>query len=1138
MLPCLYPFSWDIPKPFHRRRCCGTWGRLPLFIRQLGPIAFGTITGIEIYCPHYLPARRSFDMERRSGHSASRPIEYLLSGISSTSSIITRFIRSVRAAHADLSAVTRELSDLRLVLELLREEPSIPLILQAQMLLLLESCGNVLIQIDSVLDQCKDAGQWTKTGQKQMARCRVKLGTFREALSLALDILTLSSSVLKDDSDEKEARSLKEQIEEEIERLKKHGEEPSMEENEVGQVLVLFVDAVDGSLRQWEKRLAAQKERTLKEKEKLAENGHECFDSPTVRGFVLTDERSHDHHATPVADEGKEVVPAVDTKDVKSIHEEKEVVVQSNQATSISAAKPTEDTESPDTPATDIRYSAVSDTVPWISSRPNDNAYSYHIGEEDHLSIIRPEDHEPLPMLPQQPPREDTPKEVVVENFPESPTLPPQDFFQKASPLPTHPPSLDTGRPESPILGGIPHHGTPPPLTPDWGGNTSNEESSPTTQSEPLSPTNFLEIGYSASAQDHRWSDPRPSRGSSSSGDSYPHKKHAISRGTSIIDDDMLPVVIDPASRRSTMSFPRSAESIMESHSHTTAVLTPRAGSPAPSTAVATLLVSPPPDYRRSPTPSSMSHWKHSRICSPSLITSSFMSPSLRSPSVLSRPSVVSPLISPSIRSGASISINTNPNQYTIPFPAKNSPSYSRATISPLRHLADPKGKAGDILHIDVSPASLYVATRHAKNVKIWSVRQNQVQSTIKITSYVQPQVRSREYFIRSHAILSENASLIAVASHFGITLDIYNFSKGGTSSKKVQVIEEAHRWAASQRDAYHSDFAPLVVYRPKGDKIDRFFLARNPAAKKPFWEDSLHSIELLKSELPFVPKFPELAFSADSPFLVAAAGPRPGDPPRPHATILVAWHMKPTSEGRLNALSPNATVTSLEDETRHRPYRYNVPEYPALQTALPASLVARGNLAVSIWIPANHTDIPLAGGKFRRNPVPAPERFVVVWDLPANSTRIFAIPNVQACISPDCRLVAYCDANAGRFVIVDVETAQEVWRYPDAATRDAGFASYGQLEENLHKVTVFEFSPDGTMLIVGDSMGLVGVYDVKIGGPRYELGDGTELALADVPGYSPSPDVGRNRAGRVSDSSLVVPLGLQENYGVEAELP
>ena len=454
-----------------------------------------------------------------------------------------------------------------------------------------------------------------------------------------------------------------------------------------------------------------------------------------------------------------------------------------------------------------------------------------------------------------------------------------------------------------------------------------------------------------------------------------------------------------------------------------------------------------------------------------------------------------------------------------------------------------------------MSPASLYLATRHSKNVKIWSIRQNQVQSTIKITSYVQPQVRSREYFIRSHAILSENASLIAVASHFGITLDIYNFSKGGTSSKKVQVIEEAHRWAASQRDAYHTDFAPLVVYRPKGDRIDRFFLARNPAAKKPFWEDSLHSIELLKSELPFVPKFPELAFSADSPFLVAAAGPRPGDPPRTHATILVAWHMKPTSEGRLHALSPSATVTSLEDETRHRPYRYNVPEYPALQTALPASLVARGNLAVSIWIPANHSDIPLAGGKFRRSPLPAPERFVVVWDLPANSTRIFAIPNVQACVSPDCKLVAYCDANAGRFVIVDVETTEEVWRYPpdnaasassssSSSSKNAGsFASYGQLEANLHKVTVFEFSPDGSMLVIGDSTGAVGVYDVKVGGPRYELGDGTELALAEVPGYLEGSvhdaGGGRNRAAaRMSDSSLVVPLGLQENYGVDAELP
>jgi hypothetical protein len=340
--------------------------------------------------------------------------------------------------------------------------------------------------------------------------------------------------------------------------------------------------------------------------------------------------------------------------------------------------------------------------------------------------------------------------------------------------------------------------------------------------------------------------------------------------------------------------------------------------------------------------------------------------------------------------------------------------------------------------------------------------------------------VRSREYFIRSHAILSEKATLIAVTTHFGLTLEIYNFAKGGSGAKKVQVIEDAHRWAASQRDAFHDEYAGLAVYRPKSDRIDRFFLARNPGAKTPFREDANHSIELLKADLPFLPKFPELAYSSDSPFLFAAAGPRPGDPPRANAVILIAWHTKPVLQGKLHAQTPEQSSISLPDEQRHKPYRVCVPDYPAypaLQTALPACLAAAGSTAVSIWIPASTS---------------------TTWDLPTNTTRLFALPpSAQACISPDCRRIAYCDAAGGHFAIVDVASASEVWRWPDAA-KESGFASFGQLE-NLASVTVFEFSADGRMLVVGDSTGGVGVYEVVETGPRFELGSGNEVALADV---------------------------------------
>ncbi|KAK3496358.1 hypothetical protein B0T13DRAFT_400008 [Neurospora crassa] len=333
------------------------------------------------------------------------------------------------------------------------------------------------------------------------------------------------------------------------------------------------------------------------------------------------------------------------------------------------------------------------------------------------------------------------------------------------------------------------------------------------------------------------------------------------------------------------------------------------------------------------------------------------------------------------------------------------------------------------------------------------------------------------------------------ITTHFGLDLEIYNFTKGG-SGKKVQIIDEAHRWAASHK--LDNIYAPLVIYRPGADRIDRYFLSRNPGAKKPFWEDASSCIDLTKADLPFLPKYPELAFSNDSPFLIAAAGPRPGDPPRDiNSTILlVAWHLTPVQEAKLQARSPvnsiHSHIQEFGDPKRHKAYRFCAPAYTQLQTALPSVLVSHGSVTVSIWIPASHVNIPLPGGKFRQTRVPTPERFVLVWDMPTNTTRLIPIPNVQACVSPDCRLVAYCDPEMQKFVILDVAMAEEVWKWPDAA-KVSGFASFGQFEA-IKKITVFEFSPDGKWLIVGDASGALGVYEVRDLGTRFELLDQSPL--------------------------------------------
>ena len=121
----------------------------------------------------------------------SQPIGYLISAITSTSVIITKFIRSVLLSHADLAPVNYDLSDLRLLLKLIKEQPAIPESLQSQTLLVLECCGNALIHIDAVLGKYTGPEQWVTYGRTEMANCRSSIAIFREALALVLDVATL-----------------------------------------------------------------------------------------------------------------------------------------------------------------------------------------------------------------------------------------------------------------------------------------------------------------------------------------------------------------------------------------------------------------------------------------------------------------------------------------------------------------------------------------------------------------------------------------------------------------------------------------------------------------------------------------------------------------------------------------------------------------------------------------------------------------------------------------------------------------------------------------------------------------------------------------------------------------------------------
>lgn len=121
-----------------------------------------------------------------------RSIDQTLSVIPKTSTSIARFIRSVRAAHGDLATVTRDLSDLRLVLELMRDEPEIPLRLEVELVILLCACQYAMTAIETAVARCPDSVAWLSGASKDEVMVqRANLAMFREALALVLEVVTL-----------------------------------------------------------------------------------------------------------------------------------------------------------------------------------------------------------------------------------------------------------------------------------------------------------------------------------------------------------------------------------------------------------------------------------------------------------------------------------------------------------------------------------------------------------------------------------------------------------------------------------------------------------------------------------------------------------------------------------------------------------------------------------------------------------------------------------------------------------------------------------------------------------------------------------------------------------------------------------
>ncbi|KAF2966485.1 hypothetical protein GQX73_g7104 [Xylaria multiplex] len=128
----------------------------------------------------------------------------LLGAVGKTIMAVTSFIRGCREARTDLTAVNRELMELQIVLELLRDDSAInendvfPEALRAQVLSVITNCNAIVEQINTVLEK-HDASistplRWVVSGKNEVANLRMSLEAHRGSLNLALEMINISLS--------------------------------------------------------------------------------------------------------------------------------------------------------------------------------------------------------------------------------------------------------------------------------------------------------------------------------------------------------------------------------------------------------------------------------------------------------------------------------------------------------------------------------------------------------------------------------------------------------------------------------------------------------------------------------------------------------------------------------------------------------------------------------------------------------------------------------------------------------------------------------------------------------------------------------------------------------------------------------
>lgn len=117
-----------------------------------------------------------------------------------TVATIYSFIRDCKDARADLSRVTGELSELTLILELIRDDNAaasndcLPDNLQTQVQAMLTSCSSAVMEIENIIVKCRGRRgplRWTILEKEKVTGLKGSLEAFKSGLTLALETVNL-----------------------------------------------------------------------------------------------------------------------------------------------------------------------------------------------------------------------------------------------------------------------------------------------------------------------------------------------------------------------------------------------------------------------------------------------------------------------------------------------------------------------------------------------------------------------------------------------------------------------------------------------------------------------------------------------------------------------------------------------------------------------------------------------------------------------------------------------------------------------------------------------------------------------------------------------------------------------------------